>query len=58
MTYTVQPKDRKELMRIITAQIQREGRNCNLNFIDTSLIEDMSYLFKSTLFNLSCNYPH
>ena len=51
MTYTVQPKDREELMRIITAQIQREGLKCNLNFIDTSLIEDMSELFIDSEFN-------
>ena len=51
MTDTVQPKGKKELMQIINATIKREGFNCNLNFIDTSCIEDMSYLFSDSKFN-------
>lgn len=42
---TIQPKDKNELLHIIEDTIQKEGFNCNLNFIDTSLIDDMSKLF-------------
>ena len=43
--YTVQPKTRKELERIIKETIRKEGNECDLNFIDTSLITDMRLLF-------------
>lgn len=49
--YTVQPKDKDELIQIIEDTIKKEGRHCNLNFIDTSKITDMSYLFKNSDFN-------
>ena len=42
---TVQPKNKSELMKIIKDTIKREGNNCDLNFIDTSKITDMSELF-------------
>ena len=42
MSYTVQPKDKKELQQIIHDTIKKDGYNRNLNFIDTSLIEDLS----------------
>lgn len=49
--YTVQPKSKEELSKIIWDTIKKEGLNCDLNFIDTSLITDMSHLFAHTRFN-------
>jgi hypothetical protein len=49
--YTVQPKDKDELIEIIRNTIKKEGYNCNLNFIDTSLITDMSEMFAFSKFN-------
>ena len=43
--YSCQPKNKKELQEIIKDRISKEGPNCDLNDIDVSLIEDMSYLF-------------
>ena len=51
MTTKVQPKNRKELVKLIRNTIEKEGYNCNLNFIDTSLITDMSELFEGSDFN-------
>ena len=51
MTYTCQPKNKKELEQIIIERIAKEGHNCDLNDIDASLIEDMSYLFSFNDFN-------
>ena len=48
---TVQPKNKVELMKIIKETIKEQGNNCDLNFIDTSKITDMSYLFYNTKFN-------
>ena len=42
---TVKPKNRRELYDIIEETIEEQGNNCDLNFIDTSLITDMSELF-------------
>ena len=42
---TVQPKTKEELQQIINETIEREGNECDLNFIDTSKIKDMSMLF-------------
>ena len=42
---TVKPKNKAELFDIIKETIAEEGNNCDLNFIDTSLIDDMSELF-------------
>lgn len=44
-SYTVQPKTKEELQQIIKETIEREGDDCDLNFIDTSKITDMSMLF-------------
>lgn len=44
---SVQPKSKKELKQIIKETVEREGNNADLNFIDTSLITDMSLLFKN-----------
>ena len=49
--YTVQPKNKEELSRVIWDTIKKEGLDCDLNFIDTSLITDMSHLFAHTRFN-------
>ena len=37
----VQPIDKNDLIRIIEDTIQKEGNDCDLNFIDTSKITDM-----------------
>ena len=49
--HTVQPKTKAELARIIKNTIKGKGNNCDLNFIDTSKITDMSYLFEESEFN-------
>ena len=48
---TVQPKTKDELKKIIEDTIKEQGYNCDLNFIDTSLIKDMSALFSESNFN-------
>lgn len=48
---TVQPKTKEELEDIIENTIKEKGSNCDLNFIDTSLITDMSRLFMGSDFN-------
>ena len=47
----VTPKNKKELIKIINDTIKKKGNDCNLNFINTSKITDMSGLFQSTNFN-------
>ena len=47
----VQPKTKDELKKIIEDTIKEQGFKCDLNFIDTSKITDMSYLFYDTKFN-------
>ena len=42
---TLTPKSKDELRSIIVEETKRQGPDANLNFIDTSLITDMSYLF-------------
>ena len=42
---TVKPKKKSELIDIIEDTISEEGFDCDLNFIDTSAITDMSELF-------------
>ena len=49
--HTVQPKTKNELARMIKNTIKRKGNNCDLNFIDTSKITDMPYLFEESEFN-------
>ena len=44
-TYSCRPVSKKELKEIINERISKEGKYCNLNDIDTSLIKDMSELF-------------
>lgn len=48
---TVKPTTKRELAEIIEETIEEQGLNCDLNFIDTSNIEDMSYLFANSNFN-------
>lgn len=47
----VRPKTKKELEKIIKETIEEQGNNADLNFIDTSLIINMEYLFKNSRFN-------
>ena len=51
MTIKVQPKNKNELIKIIEDTIKKEGFDCDLNFIDTCCIKDMSYLFSGSKFN-------
>ena len=39
------PSSKAELRSIIEQELKRQGRDVDLNFIDTSEITDMSYLF-------------
>ena len=47
----VQPKTKIELKKIIRNTIKEKGNECDLNFIDTSLITDMSDMFAGSKFN-------
>ena len=47
----VQPKTKDELKTLIDKTIKEEGTACDLNFIDTSLITDMSAMFYHSKFN-------
>ena len=47
----VQPKTKDELKKIIEDTIKEQGFKCDLNFIDTSLIKDMSDIFSESNFN-------
>ena len=49
--YSCQPTTNDELEQIIKDRISKEGHNCDLNDIDTSLITDMSGLFGHSSFN-------
>lgn len=46
----VRPTNTDELRDIVHDTIKRDGISCDLNFIDTSLITDMSWLFTWTGF--------
>ena len=50
-TYSCKPADKDELKDIIKKRIKKEGPDCDLNDIDTSLIIDMSELFSDSKFN-------
>ena len=50
-SYSCQPNTKGELKEIIKDRISKEGPNCDLNDIDTSLITDMSDLFDKSEFN-------
>lgn len=47
---TVKPKNRHALETIIRETIEKEGNNCDLNFIDVSGIKDMAFLFEDPIF--------
>ena len=49
--YSFKPRTKHELQSIISERIDKEGNECNLNDIDTSLITDMSELFADSKFN-------
>ena len=49
--YSCRPTSKSELQDIIKSRTKKEGNNCNLNDIDVSLIDDMSYLFAQSNFN-------
>lgn len=49
--YTVKPATKYELESIISDEIFKHGKECNLNHIDTSAITDMSFLFAFSQFN-------
>ena len=44
-------KDLEHLMRLISETIQKEGPNCDLNFIDVLHVTNMSHLFWKSRFN-------
>lgn len=48
---TVKPTTKDELKEIIKHTIEEQGFECDLNFIDTSNITDMSWLFDHSRFN-------
>ena len=50
-SYSCQPKTKDELKDIIKARIKEQGPECDLNDIDISLIDDMSWLFYNSKFN-------
>lgn len=43
-------RDKGELLRLIDQRIKKQGRNCSLNDIDVSRIDDMSGLFYESMF--------
>ena len=49
--YSCKPKTKNELVKIINDRIAENGTDCDLNDIDTSLINDMSGLFYRSSFN-------
>ena len=49
--YKYFPKERGELRNLIKQRIKKEGNEVDLNDIDVSNINDMSYLFKNLDFN-------
>ena len=49
--YTLFPKDKKELMRMIDDEVVKNGKNCSLNHIDVSEITDMSTVFRQSIFD-------
>ena len=50
-SYSCRPTSKNELKEIIKERISKEGPNCNLNDIDTSLITSMAGLFDDSNFN-------
>lgn len=50
MTYKYTPKNKTELIDIITKEIKLQGLNTVLNCIDVSLIRNITYLFHESNF--------
>ncbi|SMG07386.1 BspA family leucine-rich repeat surface protein [Fibrobacter sp. UWB13] len=46
----IQPKNKTELQKLIKETIEKNGPNCDLNFIDVSCITDMHELFSGSPF--------
>lgn len=44
-TTTIKPSTKKELQDIIVSEVEKNGYNCDLNFIDTSALTDFNDLF-------------
>jgi len=55
---TVCPKTKKELQHLIVSRIDKYGYQCDLNDIDTHLIEDMSGLFDVFGITYTLSYQH
>lgn len=51
MNIRITASDKKHLLSLILENIELNGKNCNLNHINTSRITDMSWLFH----NKDCN---
>jgi surface protein len=47
----VKPKNLTELLDIVHAAIDKNGPEVDLNYIDTSLITNMSFIFRNSEFN-------
>ena len=49
--YMYFPETKEELQNIIKQRIEKEGPECDLNDINVSKIDNMSYLFRKSKFN-------
>ena len=47
----LKPTNRDELIRLINQRIKEQGPKCDLNDIDVSRVDDMSWLFYDSTFN-------
>lgn len=53
----ISPTSKSELKHIIKQELREQGMDADLNFIDTSEIEDMSYLFSGfNIGNIKINH--